>query len=297
SLTYTPGGGYFGPDSFQFKVNNGVLDSSVATVSITDVGKPTANAQSVTVPQDTATAVTLTGSDPNSPARSLTYIVTANPGHGTLSGTAPNLTYTPAAGYFGADSFQFKVNNGVLDSSVATVSITDVGKPTANAQSVTVPQDTATAVTLTGSDPNNPARPLTYIVTANPGHGTLNGTAPNLTYTPAAGYFGSDSFQFKVNNGVLDSSVATVSITDVGKPTANAQSVTVPQETVTAVTLSGSDPNNPARSLTYIVTANPSNGTLSGTAPNLTYTPAAGYYGADSFQFKVNNGVLDSSVA
>src|SRR4029077_12960 len=117
------------------------------------------------------------------------------------------------AGYYGADSFQFKVNNGVLDSSVATVSITDVGKPTANAQSVTLPQDTPTAVTLTGSDPNNPARSLTYIVTANPGHGTLSGTAPNLTYSPSSGYVGAASSQFKVNNAALDSNVATVSIT------------------------------------------------------------------------------------
>src|SRR5207253_651769 len=177
------------------------------------VGKPTANPQSVTVPQDTATAITLTGSDPNSPPRTLTYIVTASPGHGTLSGTAPNLTYTPAAGYFGADSFQFKVNNGVLDSSVATVSITDHGKPTANDQSVTVPQGPAPPVTLTGSAPTTLFRSLTYIVTASPGHGTLSGTAPNLTYTPSSGYVGADSFQFKVNNGVLDSSVATVSIT------------------------------------------------------------------------------------
>ncbi len=46
------------------------------------------------------------------------------PTHGTLSGTAPNLTYTPAAGYVGADSFTFTDNNGSLTSSPATVSVT-----------------------------------------------------------------------------------------------------------------------------------------------------------------------------
>ncbi|HEV3081246.1 MAG TPA: Ig-like domain-containing protein, partial [Gemmataceae bacterium] len=297
NLTYTPGVGYSGADSFQFTVSNGVVTSTAATVTITDVGQPTANAQTVTVAQDTATAITLTGSDPNTPPRTLTFTVTANPSHGTLSGTAPNLTYTPAAGYFGADSFQFTVNNGVLTSAAATVSITDVGQPTANAQAVTVPQDTATAVTLTGSDPNTPPRTLTFTVTANPGHGTLSGTAPNLTYTPAAGYFGADSFQFTVSNGVVTSAAATVAITDVGKPTANAQSVNVPQDTATGVTLTGSDPNTPPLALTFTVTANPSHGTLSGTAPNLTYTPAAGYFGPDSFQFTVNNGVLTSAAA
>ena len=35
----------------------------------------------------------------------------------------PNLTYTPAADYFGPDTFTFKVNDGALDSNVATVTI------------------------------------------------------------------------------------------------------------------------------------------------------------------------------
>jgi hypothetical protein len=67
-------------------------------------------------------------------------------------------------------------------------------------------------ITLTGVDPNSPPRPLTYIVPVGPAHGSLSGTAPNLTYTPNPGYTGPDSFQFKVNNGALDSSIATVSI-------------------------------------------------------------------------------------
>ena len=41
-----------------------------------------------------------------------------------LSGTAPNLTYTPNANATGSDSFTFKVNDGTVDSVVATVSIT-----------------------------------------------------------------------------------------------------------------------------------------------------------------------------
>ena len=41
-----------------------------------------------------------------------------------LSGTAPALTYTPAANYNGPDSFTFKANDGTLDSNVATVTIT-----------------------------------------------------------------------------------------------------------------------------------------------------------------------------
>ncbi|MGD0537473.1 MAG: Ig-like domain-containing protein [Verrucomicrobiota bacterium] len=189
------------------------VDNGTATASITIVGPPTANVQSVAVAQDTPKSIALTGSDPNSPPLGLTYTVTADPTHGTLSGTAPSLTYTPNAGYFGPDSFQFKVNNGFADSGGATVSLTVVGQPTASAQSVSTLQNSAVGVTLSGSDPDSPPLTLTYTVTATPTHGGLSGSAPNLTYTPNAGYTGPDSFQFKVNNGVLDSAAATVSVT------------------------------------------------------------------------------------
>ncbi|MCE9611135.1 MAG: DUF6288 domain-containing protein [Chthoniobacter sp.] len=79
---------------------------------------PYAHAQTVTQVQNTAQAITLTGS-----GGTLTYTVITQPTHGTLSGTAPYLTYTPAANYNGSDSFTFLVNNGTSNSTPATVSI------------------------------------------------------------------------------------------------------------------------------------------------------------------------------
>ena len=84
--------------------------------------------------------------------------------------------------------------------------------PTANPQSVSTAYETKAPVVLTGS-PNG----VTYLVVTNPGHGTLDGGAPNLTFTPNDGYSGPDSFTFKVTNGKVDSAPATVSIT-VGAP-------------------------------------------------------------------------------
>ncbi|OWK39911.1 RTX toxin [Fimbriiglobus ruber] len=297
NLTYAPDAGYFGPDAFQFKVNNGTADSIPATVTLTVVGTPTANAQSVTLAEGGNAAITLTGADSNTPPRALTYAVTIAPAHGTLSGTAPDLTYTPEAGYFGPDSFQFTDTNGTATSMPAAVTIAVVGRPTADAQTVTTAQGTATAVTLTGTDPNTPPLALAYSVTTAPVHGILSGTAPDLTYTPDAGYFGPDSFQFTDTNGTATSTSATVTLTVVGTPTANAQTVTTAQGTAATVMLTGTDPNTPPQSLTYAITANPTHGTLSGTAPNLTYTPDAGYYGTDSFQFTDTNGTATSTPA
>jgi len=83
--------------------------------------------------------------------------------------------------------------------------------PVANEQNITLNEDTSKALTLTASDADGDT--LTYSIVTQPTHGILGGTAPSMTYTPMADYFGDDSFTFKVNDGTVDSAVQTVSIT------------------------------------------------------------------------------------
>ena len=259
---------------------------------------PVANAQSVTTAEDTAVAITLTGSDVENDA--LTYSIIAEPRYGTLSGTGANRIYTPGADYFGSDSFAFTVNDGQADSNVATVSITITAvndAPVASSQSVTTAEDTAVAVTLTGSDVENDA--LTYSIVTGPQHGTLSASGASRLYTPAANYFGPDSFTFTVNDGQVDSNVATVSITITAvndAPMASSQSVTVLLDTATPITLTGTDVDVIDR-LGFIIVDQPLHGTLAGSNANVVYTPAAGYQGLDHFTFKINDGQTDSNVA
>jgi hypothetical protein len=145
----------------------------------------------------------------------LAYSIVAQPSHGTLSGSAPDVTYTPAAGYSGADSFTFQANDGQADSNVATVSITVNADgnvpPVANSQTVTTTKGTPVDITLTASDADGD--PLTYVVVTQPTYGSLSGTAPNLVYTPMPKFTGSDSFTFRANDGQSNSNTATVWIT------------------------------------------------------------------------------------
>jgi hypothetical protein len=301
NVTYLPATNYDGADSFTFKVNDGIVDSAVATVSLTVTpvnDAPVAGAQSIATDKNVAQAITLTGADVESSP--LTFTVVASPTKGVLSGAAPNMTYTPNNNATGADSFTFKVNDGTVDSAVATVSITIAAgpntAPVADAQSVNATEDTAKAITLSGSDADS--NPLAFAIVGAPAHGTLTGTAPNITYTPATNFNGGDSFTFRVNDGFTNSAVATVSISIAAvndAPVASAQSVSTAEDTAKPITLTGSDVDGDA--LTYLVVAAPAHGTLSGSAPNLTYTPATNYNGADSFTFKVNDGTVDSVAA
>ena len=258
---------------------------------------PVAANQAVTTSEDTAKAIILSATDPD--GQTLTYSVVSQPAHGSLNGTPPQLTYTPTHGYYGADSFTFKANDGQADSNIATVSITVTHvnhAPVANAQSRTLDQGASTAITLTGSDADND--PLTFRTTSSPAHGALSGTSPNLTYTPAQNFYGTDSFTFVANDGAVDSPPATVSITvnHVNHPpVAAGQSVQTNEDTAAAILLSAADVDSDP--LTYSVLTSPTHGTLSGAAPSLTYTPAAHFFGSDSFTFRANDGSANSNTA
>ncbi len=218
AFTYTPVANYNGRDSFTFKVNDGTVDSAVATVSITVAAvndAPVAGASTITTDEDTAKSGTLTGTDVD--GNTLTFAKVADPSHGTVSINASTgaYTYTPVGNYNGSDSFTFKVNDGTVDSAVATVSITVAAvndAPVGTMATIATDEDTAATGTLSGTDIDG--NTLTFAKVADPSHGTvsINATTGAYTYTPAGNYNGSDSFTFKVNDGTVDSAVATVSI-------------------------------------------------------------------------------------
>ncbi|RYZ42880.1 MAG: HYR domain-containing protein [Myxococcaceae bacterium] len=104
---------------------------------------PTAVDQAVSSSVDTPAALILTGTDPDV-GQVLSFTVVTPPQHGTLSGTPPNLTYTPTAGYVGDDSFTFRARDCVQDSNVATVSLTVTAGPLPG---ITCPSDVTTEAT------------------------------------------------------------------------------------------------------------------------------------------------------
>ncbi|MCP4378657.1 MAG: tandem-95 repeat protein, partial [bacterium] len=270
----------------------------VFTITVMPVNStPSADDQSKAIAEDTAVAITLTGSDLDGDP--ITFAVASVPGNGSLSGTVPNLTYTPNANFHGSDSFTYIANDGMLDSAPATVSITVNpvnDAPTADDQSKTTTEDTAVAITLTGSDIDGDT--ISFVVVSSLAHGSLSGIAPNLSYIPNRNFHGTDSFTYKSNDGQLDSTLATVSITVEpanDTPVADNQNKTTAEDTAVAITLTGSDIDGDV--LNFVVISGPGSGSLSGTPPNLSYTPDANFHGSDNFTYLANDGSLDSAPA
>jgi hypothetical protein len=145
-ITYTPFPNYLGLDSFQFTVTDtttGVTSVAAATVGLTVAVPPTASPQAVALVQGQSAPVTLTGTAPNGDP--LTFALTAQPAHGTLSGfdsTAGAVTYTPTGNYVGTDSFTFTIT----DTTTGLVSAPAIVRLTVSAARALVAQFGSTGV-------------------------------------------------------------------------------------------------------------------------------------------------------
>ncbi len=151
-------------------------------------------------------------------------------------------------------------------------------------------------VTLVATDSDGD--PLSYTIVTRPAHGTLNQNPPDMVYTPDENYNGSDSFSFKVSDGTNDSNVTNVSITIQSvedAPVAVAgKSVFMDEDTPTTITLEANDPDGDP--LTYKIERAPLYGTLTGTGPQVTYTPKKDFNFLDSFTFSASDGKNKSNI-
>ena len=192
----------------------------IATVSltITEVNDaPVLTNQSATLAEDSSiTLVPLAAFDVDGDA--LTAFVVAGPAHDKLTVNADGtFRYQADANYFGTDSFTYRVNDGKLDSNIATVSLTVKAvndAPVAQDGTAALDEDSSIVLDLRSLGYDIDSSVLTVDIVGAPAHGSLvanaNGT---FTYSPAANYNGGDSIRFRLNDGQLLSNVATLSLT------------------------------------------------------------------------------------
>ncbi|HEX4607948.1 MAG TPA: Ig-like domain-containing protein [Urbifossiella sp.] len=318
SFTYTPAADWNGTDSFTYHATDGSLSSAPVTVilTVTPVNDPPTldPIPDQSVPEDAAPVtlgltgitagggetqtltVTAVSSDPALvPNPTVTY---SSPG--TLGG----LTFQPAPNATGITTITVTVSDGITTTTrTFTVTVTPVNHPpVANPDATTTAEGTPVTVGVLGNDTDADGDPLTVAAVGTAGHGTVTTDGTTVTYTPAANWSGTDSFTYTVSdgNGGFSSATVTVTVTPVNRPPVGAAdtysvaagaALTVPAAGVLA---NDSDPDGDP--LTAVLVSGPANGTVVlHPDGSFTYTPAAGFQGADQFVYRASDGTSTSA--
>ncbi len=303
TFTYTPATNFNGTDSFTYRGTDGIDTGNVATVTIdvTPVNDPpivindgTNTLEDVAVTID----VLANDSDVEGPLM-ITSVLTTN-GTAVVDGT--NIIFTPATNYNGIVPLAYTVSDGTNSKmGFVFVTVAAVYDPVvAIDDSTNTLEDTSVTIKVLANDYNPDRLPLTISVGA-----VANGTAvvsgTNIVFTPASNYFGTTTFNYAVSDGTNQSigsvTVAVTAVNDV--PVAVDDAYTTLQDVplnVPAPGILGNDTDLESASLTAVLVANPSHGTLTlRSNGSFTYVPDTNYFGADSFTYRAFDGSAQSA--
>ena len=224
-------------------------------------------------------------------------------------------SWTPSLSQAGVYNINFRVSDdNLIDGEMVTITVIDNAAP-----SVTAPADGATfsvtensvlTVDINANDAN--ADPITYEAyqkrcrfglpcthislpssTFNSGTGVLT-FSPGYDYVEHPDASVADLVYFRAYDGVQYSVERSMVITTNDRnqlPIAISRTVTVDEDVMSAITLTGSDadPEDEEEGFSFGVVELPTHGLLSGTEPHLQFTPELNYNGADRFTFQVTD--------
>jgi hypothetical protein len=319
TITFTPKQGFLGNDSATYTLTDiqaKAADQFTATGTITFVVVNTPP-----VPQDDSYTISkghfklldvLTNdTDPNGDAVSIqsagspnsnapVAIVTVN-GIQYINYTALNRVYSDAWPYTAVDvdgaAVQAKVNVAVYNEA-----------PVANPDTASVAWNRAITIDVQANDyDNNPgdsALFVTSLLSANTtGGGSVVVVAGKaVQYTPASGFVGTDSFQYRISDQIDNSNYASVSVSVFNDaPIANPTTVSLHWGKSIAINVLGIDNNRDPNGDTISVTAvsNPANGAVVLANGIATYTPtntaSNKFVGQDSFTYTLSDGQLSAT--
>ena len=250
-LLYTPVANFFGEETFWYTITAGGLTSTATvTVQVAPVNDPPTAVDDLDFSvglnsQDNFLDVLANDLIAPDQGEVLRIISVGSTSHGGTVVIAPNgthLLYTPASGFSGEETFTYTIRDRVTTDptgleSTATVRITveSVPRPTAVNDTATVDEDSAdNAILVRANDsPAEPGATLTVVAVTQSKFGgtvTIAAGGTHVLYTPAADFFGEDTFTYTIEeqDGGRATASVTVSVLNVNDPpTANDDSYQV----------------------------------------------------------------------
>jgi uncharacterized repeat protein (TIGR01451 family) len=314
-LAYSPAPDFVGTETFTYTVDDGNGGSAQATVSVTvdNVNdNPTATDDAFTgiLENSTGNALDVLANDGIAPDTGEILSIStvgATSNGGTVTNNGTDLSYAPASDFVGTETFTYTIGDGNGGSAQATVSVTVDSTneaPTATDDQFTGILEDSSGNLLdvlandnNGGDAGDTLTITGTSVTSDGGTLTIAGDGLSLAYSPAADFFGTETFTYTIEDSGAETDTATVSVEVVNEndpPTAEDDEFTVlPDSTNNSLDVLTNDSTLPDSGETLTITdvTTPSNGVVTivgGTT--LSYTPDSGFAGIDTVVYTVDDG-------
>ena len=316
AMAYRPPTDFVGTRTWVYEAKDGVNETQQSfTITIADAGafqKPVAVADSYDVPRngslvvDRQHSVVANDTDPDS------AYIRANgsmvPAHGTITDLnryTGTFTYTPDPGFVGTDTMSYYPEDPEgTTGDLTTVTFHVVTPPPVavadsykTAQGTALVVDAAHGLMANDSDPDS-SFAIANVITGAHGVVSVNNATGAFTYTPAAGWAGTDNFGYRLidadNNysSWVNVAVKTVAPGVNEKPDARADEYVVHQRGTLAVPvgqgLLANDTDFEPGDLDVATHTAPAHGELTALDPEtgtFTYVPDAGWKGTDTFSY------------
>jgi hypothetical protein len=299
TATYTPAANFHGEDSFTYAISDGRGGTSTATISIVVApvnDTPLAEDDSAFTDEDVAATIAVLANDSDPDGDALTIQAAGQPAHGTVTSSGADITYLPDEGFNGVDTFEYSVSDGSggVAGAVVTVNVAMVNEPpVAVGGHVETNEDTAITIEVLANDTDADGDILLLQSVTSPENGTLTKAGTTATYVPNAGFYGDDAFSYTVSDGRGGMASGTITITVVevnDPPVARDDSASTNEDAAVTISVlaNDSDPDGDPLAIESSSLAASGNAGVDGTT--ITYVPAPGFHGVDSFTYTVGDG-------
>ena len=298
-VTYTPDPGWNGVDTFSYTVSdgNGGFDTGTVTVTVSSTNiDPLAVDDADSTPEDTAVTIDVLGNDTDADLDPLVVDSVTQGANGSVTDNDTDVTYTPNQDWNGTDTFTYTMSDGQGGTGSATVNVTVTPSnddPEGKPDVATTSEDTSVTVDVLANDSDVDSSALTITAVSNGANGIVTTDGLIVTYTPDLNWFGTDTFTYRVSDdlgGWCETDVA-VTVNPVNDdPKAVDDSATVVQDTPVNIWVLDNDSDPDPDLLSVWAAVNGAHGTVVNHGIKVTYTPAPGWAGIDSFTYTVTDG-------
>ncbi|WP_345245579.1 Ig-like domain-containing protein, partial [Nibrella saemangeumensis] len=331
TITYNPNDTFTGVDQFIYRicdvVNTSLCDTALVRINIGNAPAPSPVQDVVTGSFGQPVTVSILNNDlaGNGQPASLTNVtapvIVDQPNNGTaVINPDGTITYTPAFGFAGSDTLTYQICSTISPNVCATAQVifnVPSAPPTANRDNVSTSFQQPVTVPILFNDTDRAGQPANLtnvtapIIVEGPDNGTavINSTG-TLTYTPNAGFAGSDTLFYRicdpVNPLLCDSALVVFNVGSVA-PVADRDNYTTAFNTPVQIPVLLNDdargglPASLTNVTAPVLVSQPTSGNVVVNADGtFTYTPNTGFAGADQFIYRicdvVNQSLCDTAL-